>query len=58
MFSASRKPKLGHSDLLSGGEEDLAHRHINAKLECSSSNGYDLCTINYLINQVVLGGLN
>ena len=58
MFSASRRPKLGHSDLFSGGEEELAHRHLTAKLEVSSSNGYDLCPINYLKNQVVLGGLN
>ena len=58
MFSPSRSPKLGHSDLFSGGEEELAHRHLTAKLEVSSSNGYDLCLINYLNNCGPLEGLN
>ena len=48
MFSVSGRPKLGHSDLVSGGEVDLAQRCLTAKLEVSSSNGYDLCPINYM----------
>ena len=52
MFSASGKPKLGHSDLVSGGEVKLAQRHLTAKLEDSSCNSYDLCPLNNMKNHV------
>ena len=52
MFSASGRPKLGHSDLVLGEEVDLAQRHLTVKLEVSSCNGYDLCPFNYMKNHI------
>ena len=52
MFSASGRPKLGHSDLVSPGKRELAERCLTAKLEVSSCNGYDLCSFNYMKNHV------
>ena len=52
MFSVSERPKLGHSDLVSGEEVDLAQRCLTAKSEVTNYNGYDLCPINYMKNHV------
>ena len=48
MFSVSERPKLGHSDLVSGEEVDLAQRCLTAKSEVTNYNGYDLCPLNYM----------